>query len=119
MRVINSILFVVVLATSLSITTGCANKSTGADSDSVSVHMANILSRNVCVYVDNIFLTITGASSNALFKVRKNAALKARAYHFSNFDYDTFNIVYTGFDTIDCKNYDTIVRSNIAWTVGW
>ena len=127
MRVIKSILFIAVLTTALSVSTGCSDNSTGThngSSDSVTINFVNYLPRNTCVYVDNQFSFLAYYSLSAHpFKVLKNAALKIRMYDTIGTDlygrdvYDTFNILDWGDDTIRCSDYDTIAKSTMNWTI--
>ena len=126
MRVIKSILFIAVLTTALSVSTGCSDSSTGThngSSDSVTINFVNYIPSLSCVYVDNQFSFESFQTEHWSFKVHKNAALKLRAYDTIGTDihgliaYDTFNICYTSTDTIRCSNYDTVAKSNMDWTL--
>ena len=127
MRVIKSILFITALTTALSVSTGCSDNSTGThngSSDSVTISFVNYIPSASCVYVDSQLIFTSFNTGHRSFKVRKNAALKLRAYDTIGTDihgliaYDTFNIFYWSDDTIRCDIYDTVAKSNMDWTVG-
>ena len=126
MRVITSILFVVVLTTALSVSTGCSDNSTGThngSSDSVTISFVNYIPSASCVYVDSQLMFTSFNTAHGSFKVLKNAALKLRAYDTIGFStgrvvYDTFNIFDWSGNTYRCDIYDTVAKSNMNWTVG-
>jgi hypothetical protein len=135
MRIIKTVFLMFVLTTALSLPTGCANKSSGANnnsSDSVKVAVNNHIEALMCLYSNSYLFNTTYGGAQGSYMIHKGDTLRARAYHkfiYNNTDgtgyYDTFNIVST-FNyvcgcvvTLHCNNYDTIAKSDMTWNIGY
>lgn len=120
MNIIKTILFIIVLTTTLTISIGCDNNPANSGTDSVSVIYLNYLNTGICIYVNDEFLMVKDALFSDKFRVRRGSALKARAYKniYSTIP-DTFNIVDVGQNaTVYCNQSDCIATDDMYWKIG-